>query len=62
MKFPKINIPKMNLKMINDEASATLVIWGPVMILFGCFLFAALGICMDRLSGFQASFAAANPQ
>ena len=47
---------------LNDEASATMILWIPIVLMASLFLWIGLGKVFDSLSQFQYSFAAANPQ
>jgi len=49
---------KSRTSKLKEDASVTMEIWVVVLLFFALFMFSALGVVMDRLSGFQASFAA----
>ena len=51
----------MILKKLTDDASATMVVWFPIILLFGLFLWIGMGVVYDRLSQWQYNFAIANP-
>lgn len=54
------NYLRSRVKKLDERASATMMIWIPVLLMFSLFLWIGMGVVMDRLSGFQSAFAASS--